>query len=190
MNDTLKRCGWAGTNESLIPYHDNQWGVPVFDDRLLFEMITLEGAQAGLSWLTILKKRAAYRSAFNNFEPHIISQYDESKRDELMADNGIVRNRLKINAVIQNAKAFLVVEKECGSFSDYVWDFVENKPLRYAQREHAIKISELMSKTMKKRGFTFFGSTICFAFMQATGMINDHEPRCFLYKNIIVFQTI
>ncbi|MDB5159998.1 MAG: DNA-3-methyladenine glycosylase [Candidatus Saccharibacteria bacterium] len=176
---SLQRCHWADTNELFIPYHDDEWGEVVHDDRLLFEMLNLEGAQAGLSWLTVLRKRATYIQAFDNFDAKKIVAYDDTKRAELMSDAGIVRNRLKINATIENAKAYLQVQKEYGSFDAYIWQFVNNKQLTHKQYAEAVAISEVMSKEMKKRGFKFVGSTICYAFMQAMGMINDHEPYCF-----------
>jgi len=173
------RCAWADTNELFIPYHDEEWGDVVHDDRLLFEMLNLEGAQAGLSWLTVLKKRATYKDAFDDFDVTKIIHYDENMRVELMQNAGIVRNRLKINAVIENAKALIAVQEEFGSFDTYIWQFVEGKTLTYKDRSEATAISEVISKTLKKRGFKFVGPTICYAFMQATGMINDHEPYCF-----------
>jgi len=174
-----QRCYWSETNELFIPYHDDEWGVPVHDDRLLFEMLNLEGAQAGLSWLTVLKKRATYKQVFNDFDANIIAEYTEEKRAELMANPGIIRNKLKINAAIENAKAYLQVVEEFGSFDNYIWQFVDGKALTHKQQSEAIEASELMSKTLKKRGFKFIGPTICFAFMQAVGMINDHEDYCF-----------
>jgi len=173
------RYAWADTNELFIPYHDDEWGDVVHDDRLLFEMLNLEGAQAGLSWLTVLKKRATYKDAFDDFDVTKIIHYDENKRAVLMQNAGIVRNRLKINAVIENAKALIAVQEEFGSFDTYIWQFVEGETLTYKDRSEATAISEVMSKTLKKRGFKFVGPTICYAFMQATGMINDHEPYCF-----------
>ena len=173
------RCAWADTNELFIPYHDEEWGDVVHDDRLLFEMLNLEGAQAGLSWLTVLKKRATYKDAFDDFDVTKIIHYDENMRAELMQNAGIVRNRLKINAVIENAKALIAVQEEFGSFDTYIWQFVEGKTLTYKDRSEATAISEVISKTLKKRGFKFVGPTICYAFMQVTGMINDHEPYCF-----------
>ena len=175
----LVRCEWANSNDLFIPYHDLEWGVPVHDDRLLFEMLNLEGAQAGLSWLTILRKRANYLQAFDNFNAQKIIQYDEKKKAELLKNEGIVRNRLKINAVIENAKAYVTVKKEFGSFDKYIWQFVNNRQIWDAKKEHAVAKSEVMSKDLKKRGFRFVGPTICYAFMQAVGMINDHSPECF-----------
>jgi DNA-3-methyladenine glycosylase I len=182
------RCSWA-TNDLAILYHDREWGVPQHDDRVLFEFLVLEGAQAGLSWDTILKKREHYRGAFDNFDIKKISQYDQSRMDSLMRNEGIVRNRLKILSVVKNARAFLEIQKEFGSFDRYVWQFVGGKP-----RVNAWKIlsqlpsqtaeSDVMSKDLKKRGFTFVGSTICYAFMQAVGMVNDHAVTCFRYREV------
>lgn len=174
-----QRCGWAESHELFIPYHDKEWGVPVHDDRLLFEMLNLEGAQAGLSWLTILKKRDRYRKVFDRFNANKIIKYTNAKRASLMKDEGIVRNRLKIHGVIENAKAYLKVKKEFGSFDRYIWSFVDYKIIPHSKRKAAIAVSEVMSKDLKKRGFRFVGATICFAFMQAVGMVNDHSPKCF-----------
>jgi DNA-3-methyladenine glycosylase I len=178
------RCQWALSNELFIPYHDEEWGVPVHDDRKLFEMLNLEGAQAGLSWLTILRKREQYRVAFDGFDAEQIARYDGEKVASLMQNEGIVRNRLKINAVIENARAFLVVQSEFGSFDAYIWSFVDGKPFTNAEAQQAQAKSELMSKDLRKRGFKFVGATICYAFMQAVGMINDHEPTCFRSKQL------
>ena len=184
----VTRCAWA-RNDLAIEYHDREWGVPQQDDRVLFEFLILEGAQAGLSWDTILRKRENYRAAFDGFDPRKIARYESRKRQSLMRDAGIVRNRLKIAAAVQNAKAFLTVQKEFGSFHAYVWKFVGGKPRRNAwksgQRLPATTAeSDAMSKDLKKRGFTFVGSTICYAFMQATGMVNDHAVECFRYRQI------
>jgi len=184
MTHTEHRCAWSETNELFIPYHDEEWGVITHDDRLLFEMINLEGAQAGLSWLTVLRKRESYRDAFDNFNAQKIALYDEAKRAELMTNAGIVRNRLKINAAIENAKAYLAIQKEYGSFDAYVWQFVNNKPFTHKQQKEALALSEVMSKEMKKKGLRFVGPTICYAFMQAIGMINDHEDYCFRAKQL------
>jgi DNA-3-methyladenine glycosylase I len=178
------RCAWSRTNELFIPYHDKQWGVPVYDDNLLFEMLNLEGAQAGLSWLTILKRRDAYREAFDNFDAIKIIKYDEFKKAELMNNEGIIRNRLKINAVIENSKSFLSITDRFESFDNYLWSFTGGKHLTQADHELSAKISELMSKELKKNGFKFVGPTICYAFMQAVGMINDHSLECFRYQEI------
>lgn len=176
------RCAWAESNEIFLPYHDTEWGVPVHDDRLLFEMLNLEGAQAGLSWLTILGKRENYRDAFDNFDARKIARYGPGKTAALMKNAGIVRNRLKIDAAVENAKAFLEVQREFGSFDRYIWEFVGGKPLAAAKKRGAVAASELMSRSLKKRGFKFVGATICYAFMQAVGMVNDHSPGCFRYR--------
>lgn len=177
------RCAWANTHELFIPYHDLEWGVPVHDDQMLFEMLNLEGAQAGLSWLTVLKKRDSYRKAFDNFNTKKISRYTEAKCEKLMQNEGIIRNRLKIRAVVGNAKAFLATQKEFGSFDTYIWSFTKNKIIPYKKRDEALAISEVMSKELRKRGFNFVGATICFAYMQAIGMVNDHTPDCFRSKS-------
>jgi DNA-3-methyladenine glycosylase I len=184
----VNRCAWPKT-ELDIAYHDTEWGVPVHDDRLLFEMLILEGAQAGLSWSTILKKRDNYRRAFDNFDARKIAKYDARKVASLMADAGIVRNRLKIAATIQNAKAFLAVQKEFGSFDKYLWQFVSGCPIQ--NRLKSLKDiqprtaeSDAMSKDLLKRGFNFVGSTICYAFMQAVGMVNDHTMDCFRHRQL------
>ena len=178
------RCAWAQTHVLFFPYHDEEWGVPVHDDRLLFEMLNLEGAQAGLSWLTVLKKRENYRHAFDNFVAEKIVHYDTEKKARLLANEGIIRNRLKINAVIENARAFLAVQREFGSFDSYIWQFVDGQPLVDAQQQDAVARSVVMSKDLKKRGFRFVGATICYAFMQAIGMVNDHSPDCFRARMI------
>src|SRR5579859_726399 len=185
--NTLTRCAWA-KDPIYIAYHDREWGVPVHDDRLLFEFLILEGAQAGLSWITILKKRDNYRRAFNNFEARKVARYDKRKVQKLLADPGIVRNRLKIESAIQNAKAFLAVQKEFGSFDTYIWRFVGGQPIRN-QRKTLKEVpartteSDAMSKDLIRRGFRFVGSTICYAFMQAVGMVNDHTIDCFRHGN-------
>jgi DNA-3-methyladenine glycosylase I len=182
MKGTSQRCPWA-TEEPNIQYHDSEWGVPVHDDRHLFEMIILEGAQAGLSWSTILKKRETYRLAFDHFDAEKIARYDERKTATLMADPGIVRNRLKIAATIQNARAFLALRETNGSFESYLWQFVDGAPIQNRWREMKqvppkSPESDAMSKDLLKRGFKFVGSTICYAFMQAVGMVNDHLVAC------------
>src|SRR6185295_3534649 len=179
----MNRCAWP-KSELDIAYHDTEWGVPVHDDRLLFEMLILEGAQAGLSWSTILKKRENYRRVFDNFDAKKISRYDARKVKSLLADAGIVRNRLKIAATIQNAKAFLAVQKEFGSFDKYIWQFVNWKPMQNPRKslrkiQSRTPESDAMSKDLLKRGFKFVGSTICYAFMQAVGLVNDHTTDCF-----------
>lgn len=179
------RCGWA-RNELTIQYHDREWGVPLHDDRALFEFLILEGAQAGLSWDTILKKRDNYRAAFDGFDAKRIARYDRRKMLALMRNEGIVRNRLKILSAVQNAKAFLDVQKEFGSFDRYIWQFVGGKPFVNSWKSKTVPSrtaeSDAMSKDLKKRGFNFVGSTICYAFMQATGMVNDHAAECFRYR--------
>jgi DNA-3-methyladenine glycosylase I len=183
-----KRCHWA-TNERSIPYHDEEWGVPVHDDRTLFEFLILEGAQAGLSWDTVLKKREHYRAVFDNFDANAVANYDARKVKQLLTDPGIIRNRLKIAAAIQNAKAFLAVQKEFGSFDAYLWRFVGGKPLvnRWGHSQALparTAESDALSKDLLKRGFKFVGSTICYALMQAVGMVNDHAVDCFRYKEV------
>ncbi len=181
-----KRCAWA-TNELSIPYHDEEWGVPVHDDRTLFEFLILEGAQAGLSWNTILQKRENYRNAFAGFDPAKVARFDARKRQQLLRDPGVVRNRLKISSAIDNAKAFLAVQKEFGSFDRYIWQFVGGKTLvnSWTAMKHVparTAESDAMSKDLKRRGFRFVGSTICYAFMQAVGMVNDHLVDCHWYR--------
>jgi DNA-3-methyladenine glycosylase I len=183
-----QRCPWAKT-ELYVEYHDREWGVPVHDDRLLFEFLILEGAQAGLSWETILKKRENYRQAFDRFEPAVIARYGEAKRQQLLANPGIVRNRLKIGAAIQNAQAFLKVCDEHGTFDSYLWGFVGAQPRQNTwDRLSAVPAhtpeSDALSKDLRRRGFTFVGSTICYAFMQAVGMVNDHLTGCFRHAEL------
>ena len=178
------RCKWADSDELLAAYHDAEWGVPVHDDRLLFEMLNLEGAQAGLSWLTVLKKRDNYRRLFDGFDARKIERYDARKKRALLKDAGIIRNRQKVDAVVANAKAFLAVQEEFGSFDRYIWQFVGGRPVARAKRKRAITASEAMSKDLAGRGFKFVGATICFAFMQATGMVNDHLTTCFRYRDL------
>ena len=173
------RCKWADGDELLAAYHDAEWGVPVHDDRHLFEMLNLEGAQAGLSWLTVLKKRANYKRLFDDFDARRIARYDARRKMALLKDEGIIRNRLKVDAVVANAKAFLAVQEEFGSFDRYIWGFVGGKPIPRAQRRRAIAASEAMSRDLAGRGFKFVGATICYAFMQGVGMVNDHDPKCF-----------
>jgi len=184
----IDRCPWAKTDLYVL-YHDAEWGVPVHDDRLLFEFLILEGAQAGLSWETILKKRSNYRDAFDQFDAAVIAKYGQKKRRRLLADAGIIRNRLKIDAAIQNAKLFLAVQDEFGSFDKYIWGFVGNLPKQNAwksPKEVPAKTpeSDAMSKDLKRRGFKFVGSTICYAFMQAVGMVNDHLVGCFRHGEL------
>lgn len=183
------RCAWPGSDALMLAYHDEEWGTPLHDDRLLFEFLILEGAQAGLSWRTILNKRENYRRAFDRFDAKKVARYDARKKKQLLADPGIVRNRLKIDASIDNAKAFLKAQEEFGSFDAYIWRFVEGKPIRNEFRAlkaipASTKESDAMSKDLKKRGFRFVGSTICYAFMQATGMVNDHTVDCFRYREV------
>jgi DNA-3-methyladenine glycosylase I len=185
-----KRCGWPGDNELMRIYHDTEWGVPLHDNRKLFEFLVLDAAQAGLSWLTVLKKRENYRKAFDGFDAVKIARYSEKKIERLLQDPGIIRNRLKVNSAVQNAKAFLKVQKEFGSFDSYIWQFVNHKPIQNRFKELSdlpanTTESDAMSKDMKKRGFNFVGSTICYAFMQAVGMVNDHCVKCFRYQPIV-----
>lgn len=181
------RCAWSGDDALMVDYHDTEWGVPVHDDTILFEFLILEGAQAGLSWKTVLHKRNAYRKAFHKFNPQKIAKYTEHDAARLLGNAGIIRNRLKIRAATKNAQAFLKIQKEFGSFDTYIWNFVGGTPITHRiQNTRSIPVttkeSDAMSKDLKKRGFTFVGSTICYAFMQAVGMVNDHETRCFRYQ--------
>ncbi len=185
---TLTRCPWA-RNEISIRYHDEEWGVPTHDDRRLFEFLLLEGAQAGLSWDTVLKKRENYRAAFDSFDPRVIARYERRKIQQLLRDSGIIRNQLKIASAVQNAKAFLAVREEFGSFDTYIWQFVGGKPIVNSRRSLGqvparTAESDAMSKALKKREFTFVGSTICYAFMQAMGMVNDHLADCFRHLQL------
>jgi DNA-3-methyladenine glycosylase I len=185
---TKQRCTWA-TDELSIVYHDTEWGVPLHDDRGLFELLILEGAQAGLSWITILKKRPAYRAAFDRFDPRKVARFDEARIVSLLTNDGIVRNRLKIRAAVQNAQSFLEVQKEFGTFDRYIWEFAGGRPLQNRWRRHEqlparTEQSDAMSKDLVKRGFKFTGTTICYAFMQATGMVNDHLVGCFRYNEL------
>jgi len=189
MTQAKTRCAWAGQDPLYVAYHDDEWGVPVHDDRTLFEFLILEGAQAGLSWSTILQKRKNYRLAFDNFDAAKIARYDARKVRQLLSNPGIVRNRKKIAAAIQNAGAFLAVQREFGSFDTYIWQFVSGQPTRNAwktlkQIPARTSQSEAMSKDLIKRGFRFVGPTICYAFMQAVGMVNDHVVSCFRYQEI------
>ena len=186
---TVNRCHWA-TSELNIPYHDEEWGVPLHDERGLFEFLILEGAQAGLSWDTVLKKRARYREVLDGFEVEKVARYDKKKVRELLKDAGIIRNKLKIASMISNAQAFLKVQEEFGSFDAYIWRFVGGKPKQNAWKTHKrlpakTAESDAMSKDLQKRGFRFVGSTICYAFMQATGMVNDHLVECYRYREIL-----
>lgn len=184
---TKNRCVWCKDDPLYVAYHDKEWGVPIYDDQLLFEFLILEGMQAGLSWITVLKKRDAFRSAFLNFDAKKIAKFDTRKVNSLLNDAGIIRNKLKINAAIQNANAYLQIKKEWKSFSDYIWHFVDGEPIQnswnnFKQVPAKTDISDSMSKEMKKHGFKFVGSTICYAFMQAVGMVNDHTVDCFRHK--------
>lgn len=184
-----KRCGWCKNDPLYIAYHDMEWGVPIFDDRLLFEFLILEGMQAGLNWFTILQKRETFRVAFSNFNAKKIAKFDQRNINLLLNNAGIIRNKLKINAAINNAKAFLEVQNEWASFTNYIWHFVDNHPIqnswkRLDQVPTKTVISDAMSKDLKKRGFKFVGSTICYAYMQAVGMVNDHTVDCFKHKEI------
>lgn len=181
-----KRCAWCGTDPIYVKYHDEVWGVPIYESKDLFAKLILDGAQAGLSWITILKKWEGYYRAFDGLDPDKMANYDETKIQELILDEGIVRNKLKIRAAVTNAQAYLKIEEELGSFSDYLWGFVNGKVIHYSHKNQNEAIttspeSDAMSKDLKKRGFKFVGSTICFAFMQAVGMINDHFTDCFRY---------
>jgi DNA-3-methyladenine glycosylase I len=181
-----RRCHWART-DLLISYHDREWGVPVHDDRRLFEFLLLEGAQAGLSWETILRKRENYQRAFDNFDPRKVARYDEARIAKLLGDNGIIRNRLKIVSAVENAKSFINIQKEFGSFDKYVWSFVNGKPKprkRGAPVAVTTSDSDALSSDLRARGFKFVGSTICYSFMQAVGMVNDHEADCFRYREV------
>ena len=185
----IHKCGWCLGNELYEAYHDDEWGVPVTDDATLFEFLVLETFQAGLSWLTILKKRENFRKAFDNFDYKKISTYKQSKIDALLQDAGIIRNKLKIKATVTNARAFLEIQKEFGSFSSYIWDFVDGQPIKnkitnYKEGPANTALSDTISKDLKKRGFKFVGSTVVYAHMQATGMVNDHEVNCFRYEEV------
>jgi DNA-3-methyladenine glycosylase I len=188
LSPPIIRCRWA-SSEVNIPYHDEEWGVPVHDDRTWFEFLTLEGAQAGLSWDTVLKKRARYREVFANFDPAKVARYDARKKKSLLADPGIIRNRLKVDATITNARAFLQIQKEFGSFDAFIWKSVGGKPKQNAWKTHKqlparTDESDALSKDLQDRGFRFVGSTICYALMQATGLVNDHAIDCFRYKKL------
>ncbi len=187
-----QRCEWANSSALYLEYHDSEWGVPVHEERKLFEFLILEGAQAGLSWSTILNKRQAYIQVFDNFEPTKVANYNDTKVQALLANPGIVRNRLKIQAAIQNARSFLKVQDQFGSFDTYIWQFVDGKPIQNSWKSlqeipATTKESDAMSKELKKLGFTFVGSTICYAFMQAVGMVNDHMVDCFRWQEVKAF---
>ncbi len=185
--DGKKRCWWCGDDPEYMAYHDTEWGVPIHDDRKLFELLNLEGAQAGLSWITILRKRDTYREAFDDFYPEKIAQYDQTKIDELLNNPGIVRNKLKVNAFITNAKLYMEMQASGESFSEYLWSFVDGKTINNGLKSRSdvqanSPESDAASKALKKRGFKFIGSTICYAFMQSAGMVNDHLVDCFRHK--------
>ncbi len=186
----IHRCAWAGDDPLYVAYHDEEWGVPVHDDRLLFEFIVLEGAQAGLSWLTILRKREGYRKAFAGFDPGKVARFTKAKCEKLLLNPNIVRNRLKVASAVTNARAFLDVQEEFGSFDEYIWRFVDGRPIVNCFKSMEdipakTALSDTVSKDLKKRGFKFVGSTICYAHMQATGMVNDHVMACFRYKQLL-----
>lgn len=186
---SLNRCGWSGSDPLYCRYHDEEWGVPVHDDRLLFEFLTLEGAQAGLSWITILRKRDAYREAFAGFDPEVVARFDQTKIATLLANPGIVRNRLKVESAVSNARAFLAVQEQFGSFDAYMWRFVDGRPVQNSWKSLAevpasTPVSDALSKDLKQRGFRFVGSTICYAHMQAVGMVNDHTTDCFRWREL------
>jgi DNA-3-methyladenine glycosylase I len=187
-----RRCPWAGTDPRMIAYHDEEWGVPVHDDRLLFEFLILEGAQAGLSWQTILNKRDAYREAFAGFDPARVARFDSRRIERLMGNPGIVRNRLKIESAVSNARAFLELQREAGSFDRFVWSFVGGSPKINRRRSlrngpARARESDALSDALRQRGFRFVGSTICYAFMQATGLVNDHIVSCYRYREVVRF---
>ena len=189
MEVTPNRCSWAGSDPLYRSYHDVEWGVPVHDDRLLFEFLTLEGAQAGLSWITILRKREGYRRAFAGWDLEVVAGFGETQLLQLMGDPSIVRNRLKLTSTVDNARAFLALQEEFGSFDAYLWRFVEGNPLQNAWRSigevpASTALSDALSRDLKKRGFRFVGSTICYAFMQAVGMVNDHTVDCFRWSEL------
>ncbi len=183
------KCGWCVGDELYESYHDNEWGVPLHDEQLLFEFLVLETFQAGLSWITILRKRDNFRAAFDNFDYQIIAQYNEEKKEALLQDSGIIRNKLKVNSAITNAQNFIKIQKEFGSFDTYIWSFVDCKPIKNSWKHYKecpanTEISDKISKDLKKRGFKFVGSTVIYAFMQAIGMVNDHEINCYRYSEV------
>lgn len=185
----LPRCAWVGTEPLYLAYHDQEWGVPVRDDRCLFEFLSLEGAQAGLSWLTVLRKRETYRAAFAGFDPEVVARFDAARVGELLVNPGIVRNRLKVESTISNARAFLAVQEEFGTFAAYQWRFVDGRPVQNCWESirevpAATPVSDAFSRDLKKRGFRFVGSTICYAHMQAVGMVNDHTVACFRWREL------
>ncbi len=183
------RCSWCGTDPLYMEYHDNEWGTPLYDNQKLFEFVILEGAQAGLSWITVLRKRENYRKAFDNFDPEKIARYSDAKIEKLLLNDGIIRNRLKIASAVKNAKAYLAMQKNGEDFSEFLWSFVNGKPIQNklenaGQAQSSSPESDAMSKALKQRGFNFVGTTICYAFMQAAGMVNDHFIDCFKYESI------
>ncbi len=185
----VKRCEWAGDDPLYVSYHDQEWGVPVHDDQKLFEFLILEGAQAGLSWITVLRKRENYRRSFDRFDPQAVAQYDQEKIDSLLENPGIIRNKLKIRSAVQNAQAFLKIQEKFGSFNEYIWGFVDHQPIvnhwtQMSDLPASTLLSETISKDLKKRGFNFVGPTIIYAHMQATGMVNDHVVSCFRHEQI------
>ena len=189
MNKKIIRCAWVSEDPLYIDYHDHEWGVPIYDDQKLFEFLILEGAQAGLSWITVLKKRENYRACFDNFDAEKIAVYTPRKLEKILQNPGIIRNRLKVAAAVKNAQAYLQVRDEVGNFSDYIWQFVDGEPIQNQWKKGKpiparTDISDSLAKDLKKRGFTFVGSTICYAFMQAVGMVNDHVVECFRHKKI------
>jgi len=189
MKDNVQRCAWLGDDPLMLEYHDVEWGVPVHDDKKHFEYLILDAFQAGLSWRTVLNKRKSFRKAFSNFNPKVVAQYDARKIKELLKDAGIIRNRLKISGAVKNAKAFLEIQKEFGSFNIYIWQFTNHQTIhnRWSDLKKLpakTKESDAMSQDLKKRGFTFVGSTICYAYMQAAGLVNDHIVRCFRHREM------
>lgn len=193
MSKEIKRCAWCGVDPLYVKYHDEEWGVPVHDDQQLFAKLCLDGAQAGLSWITILRKTENYKKAFDDFNPYKMAKYDEKKVAELLDNPGIIRNKLKVNAFITNAQAYIKIKEEIGSFDKYLWQFVNyktinNQFLSLKELPATSAESDAMSKDLKKRGFKFVGSTICYAFMQAVGMVNDHVTDCFRYKQVLKLQ--
>jgi len=188
------RCAWCGADPLYQAYHDTEWGVPLHDDQALFELLTLEGAQAGLSWITVLRKRETYRQAFAGFDPAVVARFTEADQAALMLNPGIVRNRLKISSTIDNARAFLAIQAEFGSFDAWLWRFVESRPIQNSLRSLAdaqasTALSDELSKALKKRGFRFVGSTICYAFMQAAGLVNDHTTDCFRHREVAALSS-
>ncbi len=191
---TTVRCAWCGDDPLYQAYHDTEWGVPLHDDRALFELLTLEGAQAGLSWITVLRKRETYRQAFANFDPASVALFTEADQAALMLNPGIVRNRLKISSTIDNARAFLAIQAEFGSFDAWLWRFVDGQPIQnslrsLAEAQASTALSDTLSKALKKRGFRFVGSTICYAFMQAAGLVNDHTTDCFRHREVAALSS-